>query len=119
MSKYKSADDADDLKAGDEENQGKTYKLTIKSQADVTYPPSKWNPESETKPTLFFKETEKRLVLNRPGNKTLRKKYGDESDDWIDKAIYIESITWQNDTQSGWMWDVQALDVEFNDDIPF
>ena len=118
MSKYNpEAKENNDLKASD--NQGKTFKLTIREISDVTYPPSKWNPESETKPTLFFLESDKRLVVNRPNNQVLCDAYKTESKGWEGKRVAAKSVAWSNGEHGGWMWELQALDQELNDDIPF
>ena len=119
MSKFNvDAKDNNDLKASGE-NEGKTFKLTIKSVGDVTYPPGNYSDKEVTKSTLFFNETEKRMVLRPVNNKHLCEKYGNESSEWIGKTISAESEAWTSDTGSGWMWTVRALEVEFDDDIPF
>lgn len=116
MSKYNVENESDnDLKASEE--QGKTYKLTIKSVGEVTYPPGKFSDVPVTKSTLFFKETEKRLVVRPASNRHLCKEYGDDSAGWIGKTVSAESEAWTSDTGSGWMWTVRALEVQF-DDVP-
>ncbi len=127
MSKYNVENESDnDYKASEE--QGKTYKLTIKSVGDVTYPPGKFSDVPVTKSTLFFEETDKRMVVRPASNRHLCEKYGNASKGWIGKTISAESEPWTSDTGSGWMWTIRALEVEFdpvapepdpNDDIPF
>jgi len=127
MSKYNVENESDnDLKASDE--QGKTFKLTIKRVGEVTYPPGKFSDVPVTKSTLFFEETSKRLVVRPASNRHLCEKYGFDSDGWLGKSVSVESEAWTSDTGSGWMWTVRALEVEFdaapgeedpNDEIPF
>jgi len=115
MSKYNAPLDSDnDLKADGKEEMGKTFKFTIKEVGDVTYPPGKYSEVEVTKSTLFFKETEQRLVVRPAMNRYLCKKYGKDSDGWVGKAISAESESWKSDTGSGWMWTLNALDVEFD-----
>jgi len=117
MSKYNAPLESDnDLKA-DGENAGKTFKFTIKDTGEVTYPPGKFNDAEVTKSTLFFKETGQRLVVRPAMNRHLCSKYGTNSENWIGKTISAESEQWKSDTGSGWMWTLNALDVEF-DEVP-
>ena len=119
MSKFNvEAKESDDLKASGD-NEGKSFKLTIKDVGTVAYPPGDYSDKEETKSTLFFNETEKRMVVRPANNKHLCEKYGYDSSDWVGKAIGVESERWGNATKGGWMWTVRALDVEFDDDIPF
>jgi len=129
MSKYNAPLEADnDLKA--DENVGKTFKFTIKKVGNVTYPPGKYSEVEVTKSTLFFEETNQRMVVRPAMNRYLCKKYSDDGDNWIGKKISAESEAWKSDTGSGWMWTLQALEVEFDeltpppldepsDDLPF
>ena len=115
MSKYNAPLDSDnDLKADGQDEMGKTFRFTIKSVGDVTYPPGKYSEVEVTKSTLFFVETEQRLVVRPAMNRYLCKKYGNDSDGWVGKAISAESEPWKSDTGSGWMWTLNALDVEFD-----
>jgi len=41
------------------------------------------------KPCLFFKETDKGLVLNKTNKNTVQKLHGDETDDWAGKMISL------------------------------
>ncbi len=119
MSKYNAPLESDnDLKADGQEEMGKTFKFTIKSVGDVTYPPGKYSEVEVTKSTLFFKETKQRLVVRPAMNRYLCKKYGNDSDGWVGKAISAESEAWKSDTGSGWMWTLNALDVEFDELAP-
>ena len=131
MSKYNAPLESDnDLKADGDDERGKTFKLTIKSVCDVTYPPGKFSEVEVIKSTLFFEETDQRLVVRPAMNRLLCKKYGTDSNGWVGKTISAESEQWQSDTGSGWMWTLQALEVEFDtlaeyqgedpsDEIPF
>ena len=113
MSKFNvESKESDDLKAS--ANQGKSYKFTIKAVDSVTYPANEWNDKPETKPTLFFEETDKRLVVRPKNTLHLREKYGDDSNNWLGKTIACDSESWTNGNNSGWMWTVRALDVEFD-----
>jgi len=115
MSKYNAPLESDnDLKADSQENMGKTFKFTIKSVGDVTYPPGKYSDVPVTKSTLFFAETGKRLVVRPAMNRLLCNKYGDDSEGWVGKTISAESESWKSDTGSGWMWTLSALEVEFD-----
>ena len=115
MSRYNVENESDnDFKASDAAEQGKTYKLTIKGVGEVTYPPGKFSDIAVTKSTLFFNETDKRLVVRPASNRHLCEKYGDDSGGWIGKTVSAESEPWTSDTGSGWMWTVQALEVEFD-----
>ncbi len=129
MSKYNVENESDnDFKASEE--QKKTYKLTIKSVGEVTYPPGKFSDKPVTKSTLLFEESDKRMVVRPASNRHLCEKYGDDSAGWIGKTVSAESESWVSDTGSGWMWTIQALEVEFDvpdapaekdfdDDLPF
>ena len=130
MSKFNAPLESDnDLKA-DGENAGKTFRFTIKGVGKVTYPPGKYSDAEVTKSTLFFDESPQRLVVRPAMNRYLCKKYGNDSDGWVGKAISAESESWKSDSGSGHMWTLNALDVEFDeippppaddfdDDIPF
>ena len=116
MSKYNAPMESDnDLKA--EALAGKLFKFTIKSVGEVKYPPGKYSDSEVTKSTLFFEESPQRLVVRPAMNRYLCNKYGNDSDKWIGKAISAESESWKSDSGSGWMWTLNALDVEF-DNVP-
>ena len=118
MSKFNvESKESDDLKAS--ANQGKSFKFTIKEVGTVTYPPGEFSKVEETKSTLFFKETDKRMVVRPKNNRHLCEKYGDDSDGWVGKTIAAEAEEWSSNTGGGWMWTIRALEVEFDDDIPF
>ena len=120
MSKYNSPEvENNDLKADAEESRGKVFKLTIKEVGEHTYPPGKYSDVPVTKSTLFFEETDKRLVVRPQANRHLCEKYTSDSTAWVGKQVSIEADAWQSDTGSGWMWTITALDVEFDDKIPF
>jgi hypothetical protein len=115
MSKYNAPlDSENDLKADGEKEMGKTFKFTIKSVGDVTFPPGKYSDVPVTKSTLFFEESKKRLVVRPAMNRLLCTKYGNDSDGWVGKTISAESEKWTSDTGSGWMWTLAALEVEFD-----
>ena len=114
MSKYNVENESDnDLKASGD-NQGKSFKLTIKKVGEVTYPPGKFSDVPVTKSTLFFEETDQRLVVRPKSNRDLCKEYGDDGDGWIGKTVSAESEEWTSDTGSGWMWTVRPLEVKFD-----
>lgn len=115
MSKFKPESNTDDLKAKD--FIGKKLRLTIERVDTATYPGTDTQP-ANTKPVLYFVGKQKRLVLNGTNTETLCDAYGSESDAWIGKDI---SLTTKDYTSKGFGhgWIVQALGVEFEDDIPF
>lgn len=116
MSKYNvvGGSDGEDLKASAPENQGKSYKFTITKVGEVTYPPGDFSDVPVTKSTLYFAETDKKMVVRPKNNEHLCEKYGVNSDGWIGKTIGAESEAWTSNTGSGWMWTVRALEVEFD-----
>ena len=119
MSKFNvEAQENDDLKASGD-NEGKSYKLTIKEVGEVTYPPGDYSDVEVTKSTLFFEETPKRMVVRPANNRHLCEKYGFDGDGWVGKTIGAESERWGNATKGGWMWTIRALEVDFDDSIPF
>jgi len=128
MSQYNIENESDNDLRADGDNAGKTFKLTITEVGLVTYPPGKFSSEPVTKSTLFFEETIRRMVVRPKNNRHLCEKYGNDDAGWIGKTISAESEKWNSDTGSGWMWTINALEVEFdavvpepdpNDDIPF
>ena len=115
MSKFKAEGNTEDLKAKD--YVGKSFKLVIERVETVTYPANENQPES-TKPALYFIGKEKRLILNGTNTETLCNTYGDDSEGWSGKEI---SLSTKDYTSKGYGhgWIVQALDVEFDSEIPF
>ncbi len=65
-----------------EDLQGKRFRLTI---ASVTMEKL----GDDTKPVMTFKGAEKKLVLNRTKVSVLAELFGDESTDWVGKAIVL------------------------------
>ena len=135
MSKYNAPLESDnDLKADHDDTRGETFKFIIKSVGHVTYPPGKYSDVEVTKSTLFFEGETRRLVVRPAMNRLLCSEYGDDSEGWIGKTISAKSEAWKSDTGSGYMWTLNALDVEYanlppqsenpapadpDDDIPF
>ncbi len=48
--------------------------------------------EDEQKPICYFEETDKGLVLNKTNWDAIAKQHGDESDNWIGKAVILTVI---------------------------
>jgi hypothetical protein len=115
MSKFKPEGNTDDLKAKD--FIGKNLKLKIERVDTVTYPANDNQPE-QTKAVLYFVGKEKRLVLNGTNTETLCNAYGDDSEGWAGKDIALTTKDY-TDKGFGHGWIVQALEVEFDDPIPF
>ena len=115
MKAYVSEQKSEDLKAKD--FVGKSMKLKIDRVDTVTYPANEKQPE-QTKAVLYFEGKEKRLVLNSTNTETLCNAYGDDSDGWVGKNI---SLTTKDYSAEGFGhgWIVAALDVDFDDDLPF
>ena len=103
-----------DLKAKD--FLGKHFKLVIREVDTVTYNEGEANEESKT--VLYFEGKEKRLVLNATNNQILCSAYGDDDDGWIGKEVSLSTKDYSDKGfDPGWI--VQALNVEFSDEIPF
>jgi hypothetical protein len=49
--------------------------------------------QKDKKPVLFFRNAQKGLVLNKVNSRTIAAKYGDESEDWRDKAVELYPTT--------------------------
>lgn len=115
MSKFKSEGNSDDLKAKD--FIGKSFKLVIERVSTQDYEAND-NQPANTKAVLYFEGKEKRLVLNGTNTETLCNAYGAESEEWVGKEV---SLTTKDYTDKGYGhgWIVQALDVEYDDPIPF
>lgn len=71
------------LKAEDFE-EGKTFILTVK---DVQIETLGQGAKQETKPVMYFRDTEKVLALNKTNAITIGKHLGDDTDEWIGKKI--------------------------------
>ena len=115
MSKFKGSENSDDLKAKD--FIGKNLKLTIERVDTVTYPANENQPE-QTKPALYFVGKSKRLILNPTNTETLCNAYGDDSEGWAGKEVALTTKDY-TDKGFGHGWIVSALEVEFDDDIPW
>lgn len=62
---------------------------TIVTIADVRMEEMGQGKDKNSKPVLYFEETDKGLVLNKTNSGTIAKLYGPETDDWIGKRITI------------------------------
>ena len=114
MSKYGQGP-SNDLKAA--EYKGQNLRGVISEVTTRTYPARDDQPE-DTKAVLAFVGREKVLVVSHPNCDVLKAAYGDESDDWIGKAIGLSTKTWT----IGEGWIITALDVppvDYDDEIPF
>ena len=108
-----SASESKHLKAKD--FLGKNMKVVVATVQIVEFEATQDAPAS-TKSVLTFEGKEKGLVLNPTNNDVMCKAYGEDGDNWIGKQIALS--TKEYDTYPpGWI--VQALDVEFDDEIPF
>jgi hypothetical protein len=65
---------------------GRTVRLTIKDYATEEVGQGA---DKETKPVLSFRETPRKLVLNKTNATTIAEAYGDELDDWGGKHIEL------------------------------
>lgn len=67
--------------------------LTMTGVANETVPVPSTNKTKEVV-TLSFKETDKRLILNKTNARTIAKLFGGETDGWLGKPIelYSEAI---------------------------
>ena len=45
--------------------------------------------EGENKPVLYFSERQQGLVLNKTNAATIKLTYGEETDDWRDKPLFL------------------------------
>jgi len=45
--------------------------------------------DKDTKPVVYFRSKKKGLVCNKTNSRTISKFYGDETDNWVGKAITI------------------------------
>ena len=115
MSKYNQPPKVEtDLKA--KNFLGKNLKLTIERADTVTYNEGKDN--AQTKSVLYFVDKKLRLVLNATNNEVICSAYGNDSDGWVGKEISLTTKTYEAEGYDpGWV--VSALDVEFDDEIPF
>ena len=66
--------------------QGRAVRLTI---LDYNIEEIGQGADKDTKPVLLFKNTSKRLVLNKTNAVTIAEMYGDELDDWKGKLIEL------------------------------
>lgn len=53
--------------------------------------------EAETKPIVFFRETEKGLALNKTNSNTIKGLYGADTDDWSGKPVtlFVTEVDYQ------------------------
>jgi hypothetical protein len=115
MKGYIKEGNTNDLKAKD--FIGKNLKLTIERVEIVKYDATDKEP-ANSKPALYFVGKEKRLILNSTNTETLCSAYGADSNGWIDKDITLTTKDY-TDKGFGHGWIVAALQVDFDDDIPF
>ena len=103
-----------DLKAKD--FLGKNFKLIISAVDTVVY--NEGEKDEQKKTVLYFEGKEKRLVVNPTNNEALCTAYGNDDEGWVGKEI---GLTTKDYSDKGYDpgWIVQALDVEFESDIPF
>ena len=94
---------------------GKNLKVTIKDVQFVEFEGKDGAPPDK-KAILLFEGKDKGLVLNGNNNNTLCTAYGFESSAWIGKSISLTTKEYEN-FAPGWI--CQALDVEYDDEIPF
>ena len=95
---------------------GKNLKLTIERADTVTYNEGKEN--AQTKSVLYFVDKTLRLVLNATNNEVICSAYGNDDEGWVGKEISLSTKTYEAEGYDpGWI--VAALDVEFDDEIPF
>lgn len=94
---------------------GKMLKAEISAVEFVEFEGRDGSPPDK-KAILLFTGKEKGLVLNGTNNETLCNAYGFDSDKWIGKSVSLTTKEYEN-FAPGWI--VQALDVEFDDTIPF
>ena len=66
--------------------QGKEYTLTVAS-VKIEDVGAEGSPEE--KPVLYFAGRAKGVVLNRTNAETISHRYGDDTDDWINKEVII------------------------------
>lgn len=83
--KYMKADDYDDHPIV-------TIRRVIKEEVGT---------EREIRPILFYEGEEKGIVLNKTNTNTIRRLYGDETDDWIGMTVQIgtEMVSFNGETK--------------------
>jgi len=113
--KYAEKGESQDLKAKD--FVGKNFKLVISHTEEVHYEANDRQPAND-KLALHFEGKEKRLVLNATNTETLINSYGPDDDDWKGKEVALTTKDYSAEG-FGVGWIVQALEVEFSDEIPF
>ena len=95
---------------------GKNLKVTIERAGEVVYNEGK--DDEQRKSVLYFVGKELRLVLNPTNNEIICNAYGDDDAGWAGKEISLTTKTYEAEGYDpGWV--VSALDVEFDDSIPF
>jgi hypothetical protein len=114
-SKYAEKGGGDDLKAKD--FVGKNMKLVISHTEEVHFDATDSQPAND-KLALHFEGKEKRLILNATNTETLINAYGADDDGWKGKEIALSTKDY-SDKGFGHGWIVSALEVEFDDAIPF
>jgi hypothetical protein len=103
-----------DLKAKD--FVGKNMKLIIREVDTVTY--NEGAADENSKTVLYFEDKEKRVVLNASNNQILCTAYGSDDTAWVGKEV---GLTTKDYSDKGFDpgWILSALDVEFEEAIPF
>ena len=80
------------LKSEDVSGEGTTLTMGLVEMREFEDPQTK---ETAIKPVLEFKETEKKLILNKTNWDRIAKAHGDDSDKWVGKKItvHLEAVT--------------------------
>lgn len=94
---------------------GKNLKVVIRDVQFVEFDATP-DQKAQTKSVLLFEGKEKGLILNPTNNDVLCKAYGKDGDEWIGKTIALSTQEYDK-YPPGWI--VAALDIEFDDAIPF
>ena len=113
--KFADKGESNDLKAKD--FVGKNLKLKIASTEEVHFDATEKYPEND-KLALHFEGKEKRLILNATNTETLIKAYGPDDENWVGKNIGLTTKDYSSEG-FGIGWILSALDIEFDDAIPF
>ena len=103
-----------DLKAKD--FVGKNMKLVIREVDTVTY--NEGAADENSKTVLYFEGKEKRVVVNASNNEILCNAYGPDDAAWVGKEIGLTTKDYSKEGfDPGWI--ISALDVAFEEAIPF
>ena len=97
---------------------GKEYTLTVAS-VKIEDVGAEGSPEE--KPVLYFAGRAKGVVLNRTNAGTISHRYGDDTDDWINKEviIYPDTVMFQGKLVDCIRMRVPATAAAADDAIPF